>query len=141
MLTRPSRRAAMVEPRSLRKRDSHTRQYCSPHAPRLHQGAWNEPEGGREDRKREFSKVDTSRCASHETISCNSDGHQYGKSISVAFFFLIRYSGLQKNNITTVSALGSPDICLRFAHCTRCECSGSLTYPPSLNTMGGPSTE
>lgn len=36
----------MAEPRSLRKRDSHTRQYCSPHSPRLHQGAWNEP--GRE---------------------------------------------------------------------------------------------
>lgn len=43
MLTSPSNREAMAEPRSLRKRDSHTRQYCSPHSPRLHHGAWNEP--------------------------------------------------------------------------------------------------
>ena len=43
MLTRPSNREAKAEPRSLRKRDSHTRQYCSPHSPRLHHGAWNEP--------------------------------------------------------------------------------------------------
>lgn len=43
MLTSPSNREAMAEPRSLRKRDSHTRQNCSPHSPRLHQGAWNEP--------------------------------------------------------------------------------------------------
>lgn len=43
MLTSPSSREASTEPRSLRKRDSHTRQYCSPHSPRLHHGAWNEP--------------------------------------------------------------------------------------------------
>lgn len=43
MLTSPSSREASAEPRSLRKRDSHTRQYCSPHSPRLHHGAWNEP--------------------------------------------------------------------------------------------------
>lgn len=44
MLTRPSNREAIAEPRSLRKRDSHTRQYCSPHSPRLPHGAWKEPE-------------------------------------------------------------------------------------------------
>ena len=43
MLTKPSSSEAMAEPRSLRKRDSHTRQYCSPHVPRLPHGAWNEP--------------------------------------------------------------------------------------------------
>ena len=41
MLTRPSNREVMADPRSLRKRDSHTRQYCSPLS-RLHHGAWNE---------------------------------------------------------------------------------------------------
>lgn len=45
MLTKPSIREVMAEPRSLRNRDSHTRQYCSPHSPRLHQGAWKEPAG------------------------------------------------------------------------------------------------
>ena len=45
MLTRPSNRVVMAEPRSLRKRDSHTRQYCSPLS-RLHHGAWNESTRG-----------------------------------------------------------------------------------------------
>lgn len=43
MLTSPSSREANAEPKSRRKRDSHTRQYCSPHSPRLHHGAWKEP--------------------------------------------------------------------------------------------------
>lgn len=43
MLTRPSNREVIAEPRSLRKRDSHTRQYCSPHPPpKLPHGAWKE---------------------------------------------------------------------------------------------------
>ena len=46
MPTSPSSREAMAEPRSRRKRDSHTRQYCSPHSPRLLHGAWKEPWGG-----------------------------------------------------------------------------------------------
>lgn len=43
MLTRPSTMVSSAEPRSRRKRDSHARQYCSPHDPRLDQGAWKEP--------------------------------------------------------------------------------------------------
>ena len=46
MPTSPSSREAMAEPRSRRKRDSHTRQYCSPHSPKLLHGAWKEPGGG-----------------------------------------------------------------------------------------------